>query len=86
MGLCSSKIIELQDTKECIRNNELNNNVNIEKNKNTLNNYISHIKDYKFLTFEMVSNIENMTQEEKMTIINTYNNVIKGINELLANS
>lgn len=85
MGLCSSKIIELQDTKECIRNNELN-NVNIEKNKNTLNNYISHIKDYKFLTFEMVSNIENMTQEEKMTIINTYNNVIKGINELLANS
>ena len=86
MGLCNSKAKRVTDIRECVHNNQLNNNETIQKNTNDLNNYISHIKDYKFLTFEMVFNIENMSNEEKMIIINTYNNVTKRINDLLASS
>lgn len=55
------------------------------KNDNPkLNKIIHDIRNMRQLTKEMIQQIQNMTDEEKMQIILTYNEVIISVNELLA--
>ncbi len=57
----------------------------ISKNDNPkLNKIIHDIRNMRQLTKEMIIQIQNMNDEEKMQIILTYNEVIISVNELLA--
>jgi hypothetical protein len=61
MGLTMSKIKVMTDT----------------NNEDLLNDYLCEIKNFKLLNDGMINNIKNMSDESKMEIIQTYNEMIK---------
>lgn len=84
MGSCKSKIN--QDIDVIIDNNVIiDNDVLIIKDSTSdiINNYIHDIRNMKVLNKEILNNIENMSNDDKMRIIIIYNDVIKYVNSVL---
>jgi hypothetical protein len=48
--------------------------------------YMHDIRNMKTLDNEMINNIRNMSNEEKMVIILAYNDVVENINSVVENS
>ena len=57
--------------------------MNSKNNNSKLNKIIHDIRNMRQLTKEMIIQIQNMNDEEKMQLILTYNEVIIYVNELL---
>jgi hypothetical protein len=72
----------LGDTKhaDCKKNKIINNDIDLCKI------YIDGIKNMKTLDNEMINNVRNMSNEEKMNIIIMFNNMIDHIKEILEQS
>ncbi len=67
-------------------NTELNNYKDIENNPNKklLAKYIHDIRNYRELSPEILQNINNFSYEDRLLILQTYNDVIKYVNDILS--
>ena len=64
-----------------IHHKEIKNNDSI-KNNELLNKYICHIKNLKSFNKEILTDINNMSNEDRLEILITYNNMIEYIESL----
>ena len=68
-----------------IHHKEIKNDESIKNNNNDndlLNKYICHIKNLKMLNKEVLININNMSYEDRLEILLTYNEMISYIETL----
>jgi len=54
---------------------------NIDKDR--FNNLLNNINDFKLLTSEEIEQIKQLSDEEKMQIILTYNSIVEWVNVML---
>ncbi len=62
---------------------KINKKVNNEKNGILLKQYIHYIRNMRYLNKEMINDIRNMSDEEKMEIIILYNDIIDSIANII---
>jgi len=68
-----------------IHHKEIKNDESIKNNNNDddlLNKYICHIKNMKSFNEEVLRDINNMSNEDRLEILITYNNMIEYIESL----
>ncbi len=67
-------------------NTELNNYKDIENNPNKklLAKYIHDIRNYRELSPEILKNINNFSYEDRLLILQTYNDIIKYVNDIMS--